>query len=494
MPGSVRRQARWWPAALPPRSGTGRFAAAATAVGLLAAAGAVAAAGPWDGGQRTAERVRAAAADRGAYARGAPYGSSLAGPVLAGVPEAPSGGPGEARGVGGAGGSGGAPAAAGLAAALEPLLADAALGPRVSASVVDAATGERLFGSNEAAAVTPASTVKLATSAAALSALGADHRIETAVTLGADGIVLVGGGDPTLTARPAPPGREPTGLPALADATARALKALGTDHTALRYDVSRYTGPVPHPIGPNENLAPVSALMVDEGRLDESDHGPADRTDDPAGDAARKFAALLGERGVRVEGEPAEGRSPAGARRLAAVSSAPLADLVERALTQSDNDIAEALARQTALADGQPASFEGAGRAVAARLARLGLPMAGTRFADGSGLDRADRVSADLLARLLARAGDRRAPELRAVLTGLPVAGFSGTLQGRVAGGRGVVRAKTGTLTGVNALAGTAVAGGGRLLTFAFLADGTADSEGAQRALDGLAAAVAAAR
>ncbi|MBZ4318256.1 D-alanyl-D-alanine carboxypeptidase/D-alanyl-D-alanine endopeptidase [Streptomyces huiliensis] len=480
MPGSVRRQARWWPAALPPRSGTGRFTAVSTAVGLLAAAGAVAVAGPWDGGQRTAERVRAAAADRAASVRGVPYGSSRAGPVLAGVSGLSTG-----------------PAAAGaasLAAALEPLLADEALGPRVSASVVDVATGERLVGANEAAAVTPASTVKLATSLAALSALGADHRIETAVTLASDGIVLVGGGDPTLTARPAAPGREAAGLPALADATARALKALGTGHTALRYDVSRYSGPVPHPIGPNENLAPVSALMVDEGRLDDSDHGPADRTADPAGDAARKFAALLGERGVRVEGEPAEGRSPAGARRLAAVSSAPLSDLVERALTHSDNDIAEALARQTALADGQPASFEGAGRAVAARLARLGLPTAGAHFADGSGLDRADRVSADLLARLLARAGDRGSPELRSVLTGLPVAGFNGTLQGRVAGGRGVVRAKTGTLSGVNALAGTAVTGSGRLLAFAFLADATSDPEEAPRALDALAAAVAAAR
>ncbi|MGK5636937.1 D-alanyl-D-alanine carboxypeptidase/D-alanyl-D-alanine endopeptidase [Streptomyces sp. URMC 126] len=488
MPESFRRQARWWPGALPPLSVTGRFVAASTVVGLLAAAGAVAAAGPWDGGQRTAERVRAAAADRAASAEGSPYGSARAGAVLVGVPGVTG------AGSAGSGGPGSPAGAAGLAAALEPLLADEALGSRVSASVVDVATGDRLFGAGEGTAVTPASTVKLATSAAALSALGPDHRIETSVTLGADGIVLVGGGDPTLTARPTAPGGEQAGLPALADATARALKALGTDHTALRYDVSRYSGPVPHPIGPNENLAPVSALMVDEGRLDDSDHGPADRTTDPAGDAARKFAALLGERGVRVEGEPAEGRSPAGARRLAVVSSAPLSDLVERALTHSDNDIAEALARQTALADGQPASFEGAGRAVAARLARLGLPTAGAHFADGSGLDRADRVSADLLARLLARAGERGSPELRSVLTGLPVAGFSGTLRERVAGGRGVVRAKTGTLTGVNALAGTAVTGSGRLLAFAFLADATSDSEGAQRALDALAAAVAAAR
>ncbi|WP_425543458.1 D-alanyl-D-alanine carboxypeptidase/D-alanyl-D-alanine endopeptidase [Streptomyces luteireticuli] len=460
------------------RHRTARFVAASTAAGLVVAAGAVAVAGPWDGGQRKAERVRAAAADRGHSARSAP-GRPPAGPVLA----APAAG-------------GRPPAASDVASALEPLLKDAALGSHVSASVVDVTGGGRLFGADEGAAVTPASTIKLVTSAAALAALGGDHRIETTVMLGSEGIVLVGGGDPTLTAHPAPSGERFASLPALADATARALKARGTARTRLSYDVSRYAGSAQHPIGPNDNLAPVSPLMVDEGRLDDSDHGPAERSADPAGDAARKFAELLGERGVRVDGSVEEGRAPASARRLAAVSSAPLAELVERALTNSDNDIAEALARQTALADGQPASFDGAGRAVTARLSRLGLPTDGVRIADGSGLDRSDRVSADLLARLLAHASDARAPELRPVLTGLPVAGFSGTLRGRYQedDGRGLVRAKTGTLTGVNTLAGTVVAADGRLLAFAFMADGTSDAEGAQRALDRLAVGVASVR
>ncbi|KNB52086.1 D-alanyl-D-alanine carboxypeptidase [Streptomyces caatingaensis] len=461
------------------RRRTARFVAVSAVAGLVVAAGAVSAAGPWDGGQRKAERVRAAAADRAHSARTAPA-RPPAGPVLAGPVT-----------------GGRAPTADAVAEALEPLLKDPALGPHVSASVVDAARGERLFGADEGAALTPASTIKLATSAAALAALGGDHRIETSVLLTDDGIVLVGGGDPTLTARPAASGERFASLPALADATVRALAARGTARTRLTYDVSRYAGPVQHPIGPNDNLAPVTPLMVDEGRLDDSDHGPAPRSADPAGDAARAFAGLLGERGVRVDGEPVEGRAPASARRLAAVSSAPLSELVERALTNSDNDIAEALARQTALADGRPAGFDGAARAVAARLARLGLPADGVRIADGSGLDRSDRVSADLLARLLSLASSARAPELRPVVTGLPVAGFSGTLRGRYADaaeGRGLVRAKTGTLTGVNTLAGTVVAAGGRLLAFAFMADGTADPEAAQRALDRLAAGVASVR
>ncbi|WP_234106572.1 D-alanyl-D-alanine carboxypeptidase/D-alanyl-D-alanine endopeptidase, partial [Streptomyces venezuelae] len=160
-----------------------------------------------------------------------------------------------------------------------------------------------------------------------------------------------------------------------------------------------------------------------------------------------------------------------------------------------DSDLAEALARQTALARKQPASFDGAAKAVRDELARLGLPVAGARFADGSGLDRRDRVSAALLTGLLTRAADPARPALRPLLTGLPVGGFTGTLAGRfdtapATAGAGLVRAKTGTLTGVNTLAGTVVTADGRLLAFAFLAGRTLSPYEAQPALDRLSAAL----
>lgn len=161
-------------------------------------------------------------------------------------------------------------------------------------------------------------------------------------------------------------------------------------------------------------------------------------------------------------------------------------------LTNSDNDIAEALARHTALATGVRADFAGGGAAVRAQLKKLGLPTAGVRIMDGSGLDRQDRITANLLTALLVKAGDPARPGLRPVLTGLPVAGFTGTLADRYAdGAAGVVRAKTGTLTGVNALAGTVVDQDGRLLAFAFLASGTTDAGAAQAALDRAATALA---
>ncbi|GGY10383.1 D-alanyl-D-alanine carboxypeptidase [Streptomyces hiroshimensis] len=444
------------------------------------AGAAVGAAGPWEGGQRRAERARAAADAAAGGGRHAEPVRPAAPPVLAalgGRATAPQ------------------PTRDGLGGALDGLLKDSALGAQTSAAVVDVATGQQLYGADQDTPYTPASTIKTATAAAALAALGPGHRIETTAVADGDTVVLVGGGDPTLTARPAKEGAQPAAsLKELADATARGLKVRGKGRVKVAYDASRYSGPPVHPIGPNENIAPVSALMVDEGRLDASDRGPAERTADPAGDAARKFAGMLREAGVDVDGDPAAGRAGDKAERLAAVSSPPLSALVERTLTNSDNDIAEALARQTALASGQPADFEGAARAVTGRLEKLGLPLSGARIADGSGLDRADHVSAAFLASLLARAADPARPELRPVLTGLPVAGFSGTLSGRYgadAAGRGVVRAKTGTLTGVNTLSGTVVDADGRLLSFAFMTTGAPSGEGAQGVLDRLATAVA---
>ncbi|MDX2292537.1 MULTISPECIES: D-alanyl-D-alanine carboxypeptidase/D-alanyl-D-alanine endopeptidase [Streptomyces] len=461
-----------------------QLTAGSAVLGLALAAAAATAAGPWDGGQRTAERARAAAPAAGGErhpGRPAPAAAPAA-PKPAEPAPAPS-----APGVLAALSGPAAPAArpADLARTLVPLLADPGLGTARTASVVDTATGKQLYGEGAGTPMTPASTVKIATAAAALSALGTDHRIATTVTATPDGtaVTLTGGGDPTLDA---------ARLKTLAADTARALEKRGHTSVRLAYDTSLYQGPALHPIGPNENLAPVTALMTDEGRLDDSDSGPAPRSGDPALDTATAFAAHLADAGVKVTGAPAPGRTPKGAP-LARTHSAPLADLVERTLTHSDNDLAEALARQTALAREQPASFRGAEKAVRDQLGTLGLPLAGARFADGSGLDRRDRVSAALLTGLLTRAADPGRPELRPLLTGLPVGGFTGTLAGRFGqapAGAGLVRAKTGTLTGVNTLAGTVVTADGRLLAFAFLAGRTPSPDLAQPALDRLSAAL----
>ncbi|WP_329119165.1 D-alanyl-D-alanine carboxypeptidase/D-alanyl-D-alanine endopeptidase [Streptomyces sp. NBC_01465] len=460
-----------------PKLTTWQLIAGSTALGLVIATGAVALAGPWDSGQRKAERDRAASRAPGG---GAHHQAPARVKAPAPAPSAPG-----VLAVLGAPGN--VPAGKSLSAVLDPLLSDPALGSVRTAAVIDTATGRQLYGSGADRPMTPASTVKLATTTAALSALGPDHRIATTVRASADGkhLTLVGGGDPTLSK---------DRLRALADDTVRVLRDRGVTSVSLSYDISLYSGPQIHPIGINDNIAPVVALMTDEGRVDGSDHGPAPRTGDPAGDTARTFAGMLKDRGVTADTDSAPAGAPAGSTPIARTNSDPLSALVERALTNSDNDLAEALARQTALAAGEPASFEGAGRAVKAELAKLQLPVEDAQFADGSGLDRNDRVTASLLARVLARAADPASPRLRPVLTGLPIAGFSGTLADRYTGsasGTGLVRAKTGTLTGVNTLAGTVVAADGRLLSFAFLASDTASPYTAQPALDRLATALA---
>lgn len=466
-----------------------QLTAGAATLGLALSAGAVAEAGPWDSsGQRTAERdwaashLREGGGDHGlgtgtSSAQGAPQPAPSAASVLTGI-----------------GGSVPAPSGPALADVLAPLLRAPALGPRRTAAVVDVATGKTLYGLGADDAVTPASTTKIATAAAALSAMGADHRIPTRTFLqpGSKEVVLVGGGDPTLTARKDAKGY--ASLRALAAETAADLKRRHLDEVTLSYDASLFKGPALHPIGRNANLAPISALMVDEARLDDSSSGPAHRSADPAGDAARTFADLLADRGIETKA-PTPTEVSRRAVPLASVASPPLSTLVERMLTNSDNDIAEALARQVARADGGPVSLAGGAAAIRTRLDALGLPLDGVRFADGSGLSRDNRLTADLLTALLTEAASPAHPELRPVLTGLPVAGFTGTLRNRYASempGTGVVRAKTGTLTGVNTLAGTVADADGRLLAFAFLTSDTVDATGAQRALDSAASALAA--
>jgi D-alanyl-D-alanine carboxypeptidase/D-alanyl-D-alanine-endopeptidase (penicillin-binding protein 4) len=394
-----------------------------------------------------------------------------------------------------------APTRARLAGVIGPLLDDPSLGPVRTAVVIDAATGRTLYGHDAGTEGVPASTTKLATATAVLHLLGPDHRFATRVMLSGatkktGTLTLVGGGDPTLTARAhAGGGYGAASLRTLADRTVAAAKARHLGHLTLAYDTSLFTGPSVHPIGRNDNLAPVTALTADEGREDASWHGPAPREYDPAQSAANTFAGLLRDRGLKVTATPAKHTAPAGATQLAAVDSAPLSALVARMLTNSDNDIAETLARQVAVAAHRPASFTGGAAAITATLRALKVPLAGARFHDGSGLNHADRLSAAQLAGLLALAGRSDRPELRPILTGLPIAAFIGSLKhryssGPTASGAGLIRAKTGTLTGVNSLAGTVVDRHGRLLDFAFLTTGTTDPYGAEAALDRLAAAV----
>jgi len=404
------------------------------------------------------------------------------------------------------GAQGSAPSRAGLAGALGPLMPG--LGGSVGVSVVDGARGTLLYGVDADIPRTPASTTKLLTATAALSVLGPQKTLSTKVVAGpgGNGVILVGGGDPTLTTADEGTTVYPTpaSLSALAARTAAALKQRGSRSVHVDYDDGLFTGPAlpqgwtsRYFTGTQAVVAPVSALAADGGRIAPSD---PTRSTQPGQRAADRFAELLEARGIDVSGAPERTDARRGAKELAAIGSPPVSSLVERMLTSSDNDIAEALARQVALARGKPATFAGGAQAVVQAIGKLGIDLRGLLLNDGSGLSHSNAIPPKVLTDVLIAAGKR--PELRAVLSGLPVAGFSGTLWDRAAlsdtnGGTpdldsaGVVRAKTGSLNGVSALAGVVTDKDGRLLAFAVLADQVVSRDRAEHALDRIAAELA---
>jgi D-alanyl-D-alanine carboxypeptidase/D-alanyl-D-alanine-endopeptidase (penicillin-binding protein 4) len=143
-------------------------------------------------------------------------------------------------------------------------------------------------------------------------------------------------------------------------------------------------------------------------------------------------------------------------------------------------------------------SFADGAAAVVQTLQGLGVPTAGVALFDGSGLSRENRITPQALIGVLRVALDSAHPELNAVVTALPVAGFTGSLTNRFdepfPESRGLVRAKTGTLTNVSSLAGIAVDQDGNAVLFALMADRIKkpDETKAQRALDAAAGALGA--
>lgn len=373
------------------------------------------------------------------------------------------------------------PTTAGLVAALD---GDAMPGI-FGGTVMDPATGAPLWELAAERALVPGSTGKLLTAAAALLTVNPTDTLATRVVAGPDPttVVLVGGGDPTLTALPVGQDSVYPAAPRLADLAEQVRTAANGPITRVLVDTSRYQGPglatgwLAADIR-GGFVAPIEPLMLDGGRIDPTQQDSR-RVDNPAVSAGRALAGLLG---ADPDGVAAGPVNP-DAETLGAVSSAPVAELVEHLMRSSDNVLAEALAREVAITrQGEP-TFDGAAEQTLAALAQAGFDPSGAVLVDGSGLSTEDRVPARLLGALLAAAAapvpaTGEAEVLRPIITGLPVAGGDGTLDDRFgrdarsAAGRGVVRAKTGTLTSVSSLAGVVTDSDGSLLVFALISNG----------------------
>jgi D-alanyl-D-alanine carboxypeptidase/D-alanyl-D-alanine-endopeptidase (penicillin-binding protein 4) len=362
----------------------------------------------------------------------------------------------------------------------EELAAVAEESPASSCLVVTEGSRE-LFSVRPELPLVPASTLKLVTATAALDRLGPDTTLSTTVVVdeapqdgAVDELWLVGGGDPVLgTAEWAASFRHQpalyTSLETLADdvvaAGVRSVRGrlLGDES---RYDTERRGTDWPASSTSAGNVGSLSALLVNDGY----ERTPDSRSPfpDPAAGAAGVLADLLRLRGVEVAGAGA-GEAPDDGEVLAEVRSAPMAEVVGSMVRESDNVSAELLTKELGLdASGEGTTAAGTG-VLRDVLDEAGLPLEGVDIVDGSGLSRANRLTCGLLAGLLGDVGTGTALD-----RSLPVAGRTGSLTERFLGTPlvGRVRAKTGSLNGVETLAGIVETDAGRALSFAYLLNG----------------------
>jgi D-alanyl-D-alanine carboxypeptidase/D-alanyl-D-alanine-endopeptidase (penicillin-binding protein 4) len=317
------------------------------------------------------------------------------------------------------------------------------------AVAIDLLTGQTLFARNADRPLAPASNEKLLVTYAALVELGPAYRFRTElVSTGTqDGatwkgnLVLKGAGDPSLSS-----------LELLRIATQ--LKRLGIQQVDGRllgddswFDSQRVAPGWKTSFFLNDS-APISALVVDDGTYE---HHVS--TNPPLAAAAR-LRQMLRKRGITT-GPVGVGRAPASAVVVAHVDSPPLEDILRYTDQESDNLHAEMLLKQLGAVAGDGGTTAAGAGVVLQDLGDAGVPLAGVRVMDGSGLSEDDRITARALSALLLSAW--RDPKLRGpLLHALPVSGVSGTLKDRLDSrpAYGAVHAKTGTTDLASALSG----------------------------------------
>ena len=380
-------------------------------------------------------------------------------------------------------------------AAIQRAAADPALGV-LSASVTDVETGEVLWAKDENRKLTPASATKLYTAAAAILALDEDSRWSTDLLQDPNDpgrLILRSDGDVSLSRDGEGFFTDAASVTKLAE---KAKKKLGGQAvTSIVVDNSIRSGDLFNKTWDREdidggNIANLDAVMLDAGRLDPYTSDSA-RSHNPGEDVGRALADALGADAEVTVASVAKEMTPSLGDQgpIATVQSAPLNVRLRDMLVHSDNIMAEAIGREIAKSQGEPQTFEGATSATLDVLKEHGIDAKDATLFDNSGMSEKNRLTAHELDGVLSN------KEVRDILDMLPVASVEGTLEARYGSGSGSedsagwVRAKTGTLSGVNALAGTVMTDSGRALTFAFLSN-ESDPNSARPALDRLANAV----
>lgn len=355
-----------------------------------------------------------------------------------------------------------------LEARLERLLdSDMFQTSTVGMMVYDLTADSVLFRHNEKQLMRPASTLKMIVAVAALDRLGASHRIATELlytgethgrTLQGD-IYCRGGFDPAF---------DNTDMTAFVDSIRR------LDIDTIRGDIyADVTMKDTDLLGEgwcwDDDNPTLSPLLIN--RKDEFTKRLKDR---------------LEKAGICVEGQLLAGRTPRHARRLCTVTRT-IGDLLPRMMKQSDNLYAEAVFYNLAAAySGQrPATARQGRRAVNRIIEKLDYKPSRYYIADGSGLSLYNYVSPELEVAFLRHAFHNDSIYVP-LYASMPIAGMDGTLDDRMRHGhaRGNVHAKTGTVTGVSALAGYCTASNGHTLCFSIINMGIRHASSGRRFQD----------
>jgi D-alanyl-D-alanine carboxypeptidase/D-alanyl-D-alanine-endopeptidase (penicillin-binding protein 4) len=170
------------------------------------------------------------------------------------------------------------------------------------------------------------------------------------------------------------------------------------------------------------------------------------------------FRALWDELGGTLDGKVASGVAPADSMVIAAQGSQPLAEAV-RDINKFSNNV---MARQLFLAlsaEPPPATYEKSAARLKAWLLARGIAAPELIIANGAGLSRTDRVSANTLAALLRTIW--KSPTMPEMMASLPIFGVDGTMKKcahdngtEYCNSQGLAHLKTGSIDGVRALAG----------------------------------------
>jgi D-alanyl-D-alanine carboxypeptidase/D-alanyl-D-alanine-endopeptidase (penicillin-binding protein 4) len=175
------------------------------------------------------------------------------------------------------------------------------------------------------------------------------------------------------------------------------------------------------------------------------------------------FRELWRELGGTFAGAVREGATGPDARLIASTRSPALSEVVRDINKYSNNVMARQLFLTLgAVAAGAPASADKTGRVVRQWLAGKGLSFPELVLENGSGLSRIERISARNLGELLLAA--HKSPVMPELMASLPLTAVDGTMRKRLSGAdvAGQAHIKTGTLTGVRAIAGYVLNGQGR--------------------------------